>query len=232
MAAYLTKVESELSKKEFENICYSFRPLRKLSGHTQVEQFGPKALKQVRQTMIDEGLARKVINQRVGRIKRLFKYGVSEELVSSSVLHALQSVDGLRFGRTEAPEKDPILPVADEQVDLVMPFFSHVTAAKVKLQRLTGMRPGEVCRMRIKDIDMSGEVWLYKPPTHKTHLLGKSRTILIGPLAQAVLQPFLDRPADAYLFTPHESYVYLREKAYATRGKIYSRNAVRGNARL
>ena len=123
MAAYLTKVESELSKKEFENICYSFRPLRKLFGHTLVDQFGPKALKQIRQTMIDEGLARKVINQRVGRIKRLFKYGVSEELVPSAVLHALQSVDGLRFGRTGAPEKAPILPVADEQVDLVMPFF-------------------------------------------------------------------------------------------------------------
>ena len=40
MAAYLTKVESELSKKEFENICYSFRPLRKLFGHTLVDQFG------------------------------------------------------------------------------------------------------------------------------------------------------------------------------------------------
>ena len=74
MATNLVKVESYLSKKEFENIRYSFRPLRKLFGHTPVDQFGPKALKQVRQAMIDEGLARKVINQRIGRIKRLFKY--------------------------------------------------------------------------------------------------------------------------------------------------------------
>ena len=81
----------------------------------------------------------------------------------------------------------------------------------VKLQRLTGMRPGEVCRMRGIDIDRDGEVWVFLPPTHKTHLLGKSRTILLGPQAQTVLLPFLDRPADAYLFTPHESYAYLRE---------------------
>ena len=65
--------------------------------------------------------------------------------------------------------------------------------------------------MRGMDIDRSGEVWLYRPATHKTQWRGKVRTIPIGPKAQEILLPFLDRPDEAYLFTPHESYCWLRE---------------------
>ena len=94
MATYLTRMQAEVTPKEFENITYSLRPLRKLHESTSVDKFGPKALKQVRQEMINGGLARRVINQRVGRIKRMFKFGVAEEIVTATVLHALQAVDG------------------------------------------------------------------------------------------------------------------------------------------
>jgi len=53
----------------------SLRPLRKLYGHTPASHFGPLALKVVRQSMIDDGLTRKLINQRIGRIKRVFQEG-------------------------------------------------------------------------------------------------------------------------------------------------------------
>ncbi len=211
MATYLTRIQSEVSPKEFENITYSLRPLRKLHEHTPVDKFGPKALKQVRQEMINNGLSRKVINQRIGRIKRMFKFGVAEEIVPSPILHALQSVDGLREGRTEAPDYEPIKPVSDEQIELLTPFLSPVVATMLKVQRLTGARPGEVCRMRAKDIDMSSEVWFYSPYQHKTRWRGKDRVIPIGPQAQVVLQPFLARSSEAYFFTPQESYDWFRE---------------------
>ena len=84
--------------------------------------------------MINDGLARRVINQRIGRIKRMFKFGVAEEIVSATVLHALQSVDGLREGRTEAPDYEPIKPVSDEQIELLTPFLSNVVAAMLQVQ--------------------------------------------------------------------------------------------------
>ena len=43
--------------------------------------FGPLALKAVREEMIRAGNCRSEINRRVGRIVRMFKWGVSEELV-------------------------------------------------------------------------------------------------------------------------------------------------------
>ena len=50
--------------------------------------------------------------------------------------------------------------------------------------------------MRLCDIDTSGEIWRYVPFTHKTKKRGKSRELYIGPRAQKVLAPHLDRCKD------------------------------------
>ena len=82
----------------------ALRPLRQLYGHSSARGFGPRALKAVRQHMSDRSLSRCLINRRVGRIKRVFKWAVAEELIPPSVYHGLQAVAGLRYGRTEARE--------------------------------------------------------------------------------------------------------------------------------
>ena len=75
----------------------------------------------------------------------------------------------------------------------------------VELQRLTGMRPGEVTAMRAGDVDASGDVWVYRPAGHKTAHRGRERSIFLGPLAQAVLRPWLRLELTAYLFSPREA---------------------------
>ena len=65
-------------------------------------------------------------------------------------------------------------------------------ARMVRLHLLTGMRPGEVCSMRLCDIDRSGDVWKYSPEGHKTEHHGRSRVILLGRKAQRILQPLLN----------------------------------------
>ena len=72
--------------------------------------FRPLALKAVRQAMIDAGLARTTINQRVGRIVRLFKWAVENELVPPTVHQALKAVRGLQKGRSSARETKPVKP--------------------------------------------------------------------------------------------------------------------------
>jgi integrase len=75
----------------------------------------------------------------------------------------------------------------------------------VELQRWTGMRPQEVCRMRTIDIDRSGDPWVYRPESHKVEHHGKQRSIYIGPQAQAILEPWLRLDLTAYLFSPREA---------------------------
>jgi len=64
--------------KELACMREALRPLRQLYGHTSAADFGPKALKAVRRHMVDLGLARGVVNHRISRIKRAFKWAVAE----------------------------------------------------------------------------------------------------------------------------------------------------------
>jgi integrase len=190
----------------------SLRPLKYVYGQTPAKDFGPLALKAVRQLLVDgydhpkfgpqAPLSRSVVNQRVGRIRRVFKWAVEQELVPPSLFHGLQAVQGLQRGRTKAREPEPVAPVSEAMVNDTLPFLNRYLAALVQVQLLTGARPGEICIMRACDIDMGGKVWLYRPETHKTIHHGHERTIAIGPRAQAVIRPFLRAELAAYLFSP------------------------------
>ena len=54
-------------------------------GRQPCTEFGPTAMKVVRQQIVNDGLARKLINQRVGRIKRMFKWGASCEMIPAAI---------------------------------------------------------------------------------------------------------------------------------------------------
>ena len=155
--------------------------------------------------LIDSGLARRTINDRIQAIKLLFRWGVSEQLVPSSIAQAMSTVRGLERGRTAAKETAPIKPINDSIIVQTLPHLPQVVADMVRFQRFTGCRPSEVCQIRPADIDRSGEVWLYAPQEHKTEHHGQSRVIAIGPQAQSVLRPYLERDPQTYCFNPKDS---------------------------
>jgi integrase len=187
---------------EVKNFKLAIRRLKLLYGRARGADFGPLALKAIRQQMIDDGLARRTINQHTNRVRHIFKWGVENQLVEPSVLHGLQAVAGLRAGRSNARETPPVRPVPDAFVDAVLAYVSPKVAAMIELQRLTGMRSGEVTIMRAADIKMSGKVWIYTPATHKTAWHGHERNIYLGPKAQAVVKPFLKAGLASYLVVP------------------------------
>jgi integrase len=150
----------------------------------------------------ERAMSRGVINQRVGHILRLFRWGVAEELVPETVHRALTAVPGLQKGRTEAHEGQGVKPVAVDAVEKTLPEMPAPVAAMVQLQLLTGMRVGEVMVMRVIDLSMSGPVWTYRPASHKNKYRGMDRIIHLGPQAQTVIKPFLTTNLEAYLFSP------------------------------
>lgn len=58
--------------------------------------------------MVDAGHTRGTINQNVSRIKRMFRWAASEQLIPESVYSSLATVDGLRRGKTKAVEAPEI----------------------------------------------------------------------------------------------------------------------------
>jgi len=198
-------VKNGRPSREQANILLAMKPLKRLYGRTPAVEFGPLALKTVRQSLIDNDNARNYINSNIGRIKRMFKWGVENELVPPNVYQGLQAVAGLRRGRGQARESEPVKPVPDAHVEATKHHVSRQVWAMIELQRLTGMRPGEVVIMRGCSLDMSGKLWEYWPAEHKTEHHDRQRVITLGPQAQTVVREFLKPDLSAYLFSPIEA---------------------------
>jgi integrase len=190
---------------EQQGIRCALRTLRKSFGRLEAKDFTALRLQELRQVWIDQGLPRSTINQHTSRIKRAFRWGVSREKVPPSTLQSLTSVTGLKKGRSGARETPPIQPVDERSIEQTLPHLPPVVADIVRLQRLMACRPSEVIMLRPSDVDRSGDIWLYHPQRHKTEHRGRLREIFIGPRGQAILRPYLLRPATAYCFSPAES---------------------------
>lgn len=218
----------------------ALRPLTRLYGPTALADFGPVALAAVRDAsasgswMNDAerefaakrgqpiGRCRNVTNRDLGRLKRLFRWGVSQQLVTAEKLVALETVDGIPAHRGRARETGDVGPPVPGAVDQVLPLLSRQLAAVATLQRLTGLRPSEALEAKVCDFDRTGEllaefglplppelagkVWAFCPERHKNAWRGTKRIVPINEEAQALLRPWLDgrRPGD-YLFSPAEA---------------------------
>jgi integrase len=165
----------------------------------------------------ERALSRVVINARIRRLVRVFRWAVAEELVPESVHRALASVPGLQRGRTEAPESGGIEPVAVAVVESAVVAMPAPVAAMTRLQLLTGMRAGEVMIMRALDLNMAGPTWTYTPHKHKNKHRGKERVIFLGPQAQDIIRPFLTTNLEAYLFSPRAYVEVLHARRAAAR---------------
>lgn len=188
------------------NIGYAMRPVLDMFGDLRADQFGPKRLEAVQAAMVDAGCCVNVINERVRKIRQVWKWLVAQELVPAGVWHGLQAVASVRPGRTAARVTEPVGPVPEEHVWQVVEHVPGVVGAMIQVQFWTGARPGEVCIMRPVDLDMTGSVWIYSPPQHKTSYRQKRRTVMLGPRAQDVVRPLLaGKGTSAYLFSPRDA---------------------------
>jgi integrase len=202
---------------ETSNIRAALRFAVRECGTVRVRDFGPLRLKAVRAAMIKGGISRKYINANASRIRRMFRWGVEEEIVPGEVSRDLESVAGLRDGRSEAKEANPVEPVSEAFIDAVKPFVSRQVWGMVQTQLFTGMRPGEVLTMRGCDLITTGRVWEYVPAAHKTSHHGRRRVIFLGPQAQAIVRGFLKTDLSGFLFSPTDAVSEQQEARRAAR---------------
>jgi integrase len=190
---------------ELDNYRLALKPLRRLYGDKPAVEFGPLALKSLRNEMIRLGWCRNVINRQILRIKHVFKWAVENEMLDAKVYEALRAVAGLREGKTDARETSPVKPVAESHAKAIFQHLSPQVQAMTELQSITGMRPGELCIMRGVDIDATGKTWRYRPSKHKTQHHKHERIIDLGPRAREIIERFLKADTQAFLFSPADA---------------------------
>lgn len=184
--------------------------LHELYGNLPANEFRPRHLKAIREKLLThrssrrkgadretdpkaKKLSRPHINEQIKRAVGIFRWGVESELVEPTVLLALREVKPLLRGKTPAKDNKPKPPVEWEIVQKTLPHLTRHAAALVQVIWYTGARPGEMCKLRPCDLDMSRPEWLYEPEEHKTAMYEKVKVIWFGKQAQAVLKPLLEK---------------------------------------
>ncbi|MDR3198668.1 MAG: site-specific integrase [Planctomycetaceae bacterium] len=224
--AFLDYAKENYCPPDYSNYKSALRILLGVYSGCCVESFGPKCLKTVQKQLTEQKskygkpFSRQYCNKLTNTIKTVFRWGVAQELVPASIADALKYVQALRKGKTKAPETIPRLDVPDTTVQATLPYLPPIISAMIQIQRNSGMRPGEVCRMRVGDIDQSDEIWLYKPNEHKTAWRGHGKAVALGIFEQSLLIPYLaDKKPDEFIFTPNQVMKERYERKAANRKK-------------
>lgn len=148
--------------------------------------------------------ARDTVNKWLHIIWSCYQWAVERGDIDATVMAGLRAVKRLQKGRTAAVEAGKVKPVAWATVEQTINHCAPAVEALIRVLWHTGMRPDEACMMRGCDLEQGGEVWLYRPESHKLdHMEGeRERVVAIGPRAQEIITPFLVPDLSAYLFRP------------------------------
>ena len=203
--SYLDWAEGYYSDRRLPSIKSVLRVLNTIAADDPVEQFGPNRLREVREEMLRRGWCRRTINDSVNAVRSLFKWAAGRELIDFTIYQRLTAVEPLRKGKTNARESEPVQPVDEAHVEKVKKCVSRQVSALIDLQLLTAARAGEVIGLRLIDIDMSENIWRIELKDHKTAHHGRNRTLYLGPKAQSIVHPFLNRSLDRPLFSPRDA---------------------------
>lgn len=168
-----------------QKVQFALRRCRRVAGGMDARAFGLRALTEVRDAMVSEGLARQHINRQVRQIVRAFSWGVAQERIPAEKVNALKHLRPLHRGEQGTTDRPRIKPASVDRVEAVLPHLTPQVAAMVQLMRYTGMRPNEVVQLRLADIDMSAKTWTYTPRKHKTQHHDIERFIPFGPRPSA-----------------------------------------------
>jgi integrase len=200
---------------------YSLAPVLALFAHEPADRVRAPQLEEARGRMVAAGWSRRVVNQRVGRVRRVWRWGVVRDLVDPATVVSLESLPDLEAGRTAAPDYPAVPPVDVAVVAATLPHLaSDQLRAMAGLQLLTSMRPGEACAMRSGDVYRGGAVpvgkrlvpvpagaWVYAVAAKMRHARKRQvQLYVLGPRARALLLPWLRADPAEYLFQPREAH--------------------------
>jgi len=205
-SAFLDNHESRMSNADYLNFKYALGYLVEVYGELAVNEFSPKKLKAVRSRMVKAGtFCRNTINKYTKYLKHVFAWGVAEELVNATVEHGLRVVKALREGEEGTFDHKEREPVPDDVIRRTLPFMPPTLRAMVLLQRLLGLRPNEIFKMRVGDIDTKrgNGLWYYVPGSYKTARFVGKIVFPMGKPEQKLIAPYLaGKKPEQVIFSP------------------------------
>lgn len=211
---------------EVTHATIAFRKLLDLHRDMPTDRMTIRDLLSVRDALVDyrgvqahgrrapSGLSRRTINDRMARIKRLFRWGVEQGLVPGAAWHELSALRGLPKGRSGVHDNPAVEAVPWSLVEATLPHLVPTFADLVRLQWWSGVRPAEALSLTRRQLDTTGETWFYRVAKHKGSWRGRERVVALGPKAREILRPRLRLELDAPMFSGADAW---RERRALTR---------------
>lgn len=179
-------------------------------GGSLVRDFGVEGLQIHRDRLLEAGLVSpRGVNRKVGIIKRLVEWARDRGMFPKESARDIRDLRSL-----PVPARSRVQTVTREQVDAVIARLSLTLSAMVRIQLATGMRPGEVCALRWKDIEKQPEneearklgLWRYvvDEPKNAHHGDVDPTVYWLGPECQELLRK-LRKPPVAFVFSPKDT---------------------------
>ena len=172
---------------EFYSIRLVLRQLCEFYPALSAADLRPLKLIEFRDHLIKQGNSRQTINDKISRIRRMYKWGVEREYVEIDTYNKLAAVTSLKAGRCAARENREVPPVRWQSILSVLHGTNHQIARMTRIQYLTGMRVMELLRMDWEDIEKVGDQAIYEPQYHKTSYRGKRRFIVLSSKVMDIL---------------------------------------------
>ncbi len=191
--------------READNCEIALRALRSPYGHKPIDDICYHDILAARESLVEAGLQRTTVNQRVSVWKRFFAWALENRYCTAQTKAEVWAITSLKRNRTPAPEGQPVMPVSHLNVKRTLAYLPPIVQAMVCVQELCGARPGEICSMTPGEIQQRRDVWIYRPRIHKTDHKGQVRVIVLGPRAVAALRPYMDGAPDRPVFSPQVS---------------------------
>ena len=181
--------------KEANTAAAALRTFREMFGSRPVSELVHSDVVAVRDAMARSGrYCRTTVNRYMHIITgRMLPWACDMGLVRPAVRVELSGVVPLRRGRSEAREPRPVRAVPDAVVDATAAAMVPSVADMVRVHRLTGMRPCELCCLKWSDVDESVTPWRYEPARNKNAWRNQPRVVCIGPKARAILGKYRGR---------------------------------------
>ena len=169
------------------------RLFRDLYGNASLAELTHADMLQFRDALIRSGISRTTVNTRLWRVKYMLAWALDEALIPAMVKAELTQVRSIKRGRSAAKEHAPVRPVDDATIAATIEHMMPNTADMVRVHRLTGMRPCELCALKWSLIDTSQTPWIYRVPAEVNKNewrgeLGQPRVVCIGPKAREILE--------------------------------------------
>ena len=192
-AAYLEYAERRFDKREYNHYRRALGFAVEFYGDLPVDSFSYQNLRIVRTAMVDNRrLCRDMINKYIGRIRTALSWGVENGLVDPGTVAKLRVLRALPEGEPGTFDHDPREDVPADVVRITIKYAPPTVSAMIQIFGMTGLRPSELCKLTVGDIDRSDpDGWEYTLKKHKTSRKSGKKVIVFGKPEQELLAPYL-----------------------------------------